>query len=352
MSLQVDIKKKLKGFTLDVTFEADGDCMGILGASGCGKSMTLKCIAGIEKPDSGRIVLNGKILFDSEKHINLSTQKRKVGYLFQNYALFPNMTVRENISVGLAASKENSNSRLEELAALFQLEGLENRYPWQLSGGQQQRVALARSLAYEPEVLMLDEPFSALDEYLKENLQIQVKEILNRYKGDILMVTHSREEVYRFCPKIAVVHNGHVVARGDTREIFQNPCHVTAAKLSGCKNISRIKRTGENRVYALDWNTELVTAESVGDEVRYIGIRAHDLQPVYDETYQENLISCLHPELPEGLFEQVVLFRTAEQSDSLLWWKVGKEQWREAFVQKLPEQFYLPPEALMLLTEE
>ena len=135
MSLQVDIKKKLKGFTLDVTFEADGDCMGILGASGCGKSMTLKCIAGIEKPDSGRIVLNGKILFDSEKHINLSTQKRKVGYLFQNYALFPNMTVRENISVGLAASKENSNSRLEELAALFQLEGLENRYPWQLSRG-------------------------------------------------------------------------------------------------------------------------------------------------------------------------------------------------------------------------
>ena len=89
-----------------------------------------------------------------------------------------------------------------------------------------------------------------------------------------------------------------------------------------------------------------------GDEVRYIGIRAHDLQPVYDGTYQENLISCLHPELPEGLFEQVVLFRTAEQSDSLLWWKVGKEQWREAFVQKLPEQFYLPPEALMLLTEE
>ena len=352
MSLQVDIKKKLKGFTLDVTFEADGDCMGILGASGCGKSMTLKCIAGIEKPDSGRIVLNGKILFDSEKHINLSTQKRKIGYLFQNYALFPNMTVRENISVGLAASKENPNSRLEELAALFQLEGLEKRYPWQLSGGQQQRVALARSLAYEPEVLMLDEPFSALDEYLKENLQIQVKEILNRYKGDILMVTHSREEVYRFCPKIAVVHNGHVVARGDTREIFQNPCHVTAAKLSGCKNISRIKRIGENRVYALDWNTELVTAESVGDEVRYIGIRAHDLQPVYDGTYQENLVSCLHPELPEGLFEQVVLFRTAEQSDSLLWWKVGKEQWREAFVQKLPDQFYLPPEALMLLTEE
>lgn len=356
MSLKVQIKKKLKGFTLDVAFETDRECMGILGASGCGKSMTLKCIAGIEKPDSGCIELNGRVLFDSEKKINLSPQKRRVGYLFQNYALFPNMTVSENIAVGLP--KGEARERVGELIALFQLEGLDQRYPWQLSGGQQQRAALARSLAYKPEVLMLDEPFSALDEYLKENLQMQVKEILSHYQGDILMVTHSRDEVYRFCPHIAVVHEGHVVAMGDTRDIFQNPRHVTAAKLSGCKNLSRAEKRGEYRIYASDWEVELTTAVPVEDGIRHVGIRAHDLVPLYDlvgkETSEgaQNRIPCRNPELPEGLFEQVVLFQAGSQAESVLWWKVSREQWTGAFQEKIPQAFYLPPEALMLLRED
>ena len=180
MSLQAAIKKRFSGFSLDVSLNTDGGVMGILGASGSGKSMTLKCIAGIETPDEGRIVLNGRVLFDSEKHINLPPQKRKVGYLFQNYALFPNMTVETNIAAGLSGSKEEKQEAVARMIRLFKLEGLEKRYPSQLSGGQQQRVALARILVYEPDVIMLDEPFSALDYYLKEQLQFQVREVLGR----------------------------------------------------------------------------------------------------------------------------------------------------------------------------
>ena len=157
MSLIVDIHRALGSFTLDVSFEAENGVTCLLGASGCGKSFTLKCIAGIEKPDSGHIELDGVVLFDSEKHINLPPQKRQVGYLFQNYALFPNMTVRQNILCGLHREKnrEEKERKLGEMLKLMQLEGLENHRPSQLSGGQQQRVALARILVNEPRMLML-----------------------------------------------------------------------------------------------------------------------------------------------------------------------------------------------------
>jgi len=170
MSLYVDIKKSLNGFKLDVNFEAGKQTTGLLGASGCGKSMTLKCIAGIEKPDSGVIMLNDKILFDSTKKINIPPQERNTGYLFQNYALFPNMTTLQNISIGLKLPKHERDKIVKEKITKFGLSGLENRYPNQLSGGQQQRVALARILAKEPDILMLDEPFSALDSFLKWQL--------------------------------------------------------------------------------------------------------------------------------------------------------------------------------------
>ena len=166
MSLFVDIRKKLKGFSLNVSFETNGDYLGVLGSSGSGKSMTLKCIAGIETPDEGLIILNGKVLFDSKKKINLKPQERNIGYLFQNYALFPNMTVEKNIGIGLKGSKYEKNRKINEIIEAFHLQGLEKKYPRQLSGGQQQRVALARCIIYKPDVLMLDEPFSALDTYL------------------------------------------------------------------------------------------------------------------------------------------------------------------------------------------
>jgi len=202
--LSVGIKKTLGKFHLSVSFEVESGVTGILGASGCGKSLTLRCIAGIDKPDKGVITINGQALFDSEKHINLPPQKRRVGYLFQNYALFPNMTVKKNILCGLRGEKDPVRRRMDlELAVkLLQLEGLENHRPHQLSGGQAQRVALARILVNRPRLLMLDEPFSAIDSDLRGYLQIEMKRLLDQYDGMVLLVTHDRNEAYHLCDRI------------------------------------------------------------------------------------------------------------------------------------------------------
>ena len=193
--LEVQIYKKLAEFDLDVSFQVNDNILGLMGASGSGKSMTLKCIAGIETPDQGRIVLNDRVLFDSEKKINVPIQKRNVGYMFQSYALFTNMNVYENISVGLRARKvKDVDIVVQKVMQQFRIFELASRYPKQLSGGQRQRVALARLMAYEPDVLLLDEPFSALDEDLKEDLLQELKSELQISKP-IIFVSHDKEEV-------------------------------------------------------------------------------------------------------------------------------------------------------------
>ena len=171
MAIHVEIEKSFKGFSLKTAFDSKSSATGILGASGSGKSMTLRCIAGIEKPDKGKIIINGRTVFDSEKKINLKPQERRIGYLFQNYALFPTMTVKDNIKCGFRGEKGTQDAKVADFVKRYHLDGLENRYPSQLSGGQQQRVALARMMIGEPEAILLDEPFSALDGYLKDTLQ-------------------------------------------------------------------------------------------------------------------------------------------------------------------------------------
>ena len=183
--LKVNIQKELKEFDLDVDFELKSKRLGILGPSGCGKSMTLKSIAGIVNPDDGFISLNDTVYFDSSNKTNLKPQKRNVGYLFQNYALFPNMTVEENIAIGLG--KDCDKNHLSEIIKRFHLNGLEKRYPRQLSGGQQQRVALARIMAYGPDVILLDEPFSAMDTFLKEQLRLELVNSLRDFDGFSIM---------------------------------------------------------------------------------------------------------------------------------------------------------------------
>ena len=191
MSLYVDIEKRLGAFRLQSKFEVADETLALLGASGCGKSVTLKCIAGIMTPDRGRIVLNGRVLFDSEKRTDLTPQQRRVGYLFQQYALFPNMTVEQNILCGIrAGSRSEKRALAAEKLRMFRLEGLEKKYPAQLSGGQQQRVALARILCSEPQAILLDEPFSALDSYLKWNLELELSDLLAGFRGPILWVSH------------------------------------------------------------------------------------------------------------------------------------------------------------------
>lgn len=209
--LEVQIYKKLAEFDLDVSFQVDDNILGFMGASGSGKSMTLKCIAGIETPDQGRIVLNGRVLFDSEKKINVPIQKRNVGYMFQSYALFTNMNVYENISVGLRARKvKDVDIVVQKVMQQFRIFELASRYPKQLSGGQRQRVALARLMAYEPDVLLLDEPFSALDEDLKEDLLQELKSELQISKP-VIFVSHDKEEVNYLCDLNYKIKQGEII---------------------------------------------------------------------------------------------------------------------------------------------
>lgn len=237
MSLIVDIEKKLGSFILRAKFETGHGTMALLGASGCGKSVTLKCIAGIMTPDRGRIVLDGITLFDSDQHIDLTPQQRQVGYLFQQYALFPNMTVAQNIQCGI---RTGSRTEKQQLTARqlrrFRLEGLERKYPSQLSGGQQQRVALARILASEPKAILLDEPFTALDSFLKWNLELELSDLLSDFDGPILWVSHDLGECCRNCRTVCVMENGASGTVTDMESLVRRPATQSAARLTGCRN--------------------------------------------------------------------------------------------------------------------
>ncbi|MBQ4495125.1 MAG: ATP-binding cassette domain-containing protein [Selenomonadaceae bacterium] len=265
MDLNVSIRKRLRDFTLEVAFRVRDEVFALFGASGCGKSITLKCIAGIETPDCGSITLNGRTLYDSAKNINLPPQARRVGYLFQNYALFPNMTVAQNITFAATGDKL---SKLKQNIERFQLHGLENAYPNQLSGGQCQRVALARVLASHAEFLLLDEPFSALDSYLKWQLELELVQILKHYGGAIL-VTHDRGEVFRLSDKVAVLHDGLISTVDSTQELFLNPKTLQAAILTGCK-VSRLRKIADNQFLAVDWDT-ILTAPP---DSKFVAVRA------------------------------------------------------------------------------
>ena len=227
MSVFVDIEKNLGSFHLNVKFEAGDETLALLGASGCGKSMTLRCIAGIETPDRGKIIVDGVTLFDSERKINLTPQQRRTGLLFQNYALFPNMTVFQNVSVG-AKRERDSQKRKDMIQSVmdgFDLSELADRYPHQLSGGQQQRVALARILVSSPRILLLDEPFSALDSHLRFKLEREVRDVIRRFGKTAVLVSHDRDEVYRMSDRIAIMEQGILVQNDSPMNIYRNPAN-------------------------------------------------------------------------------------------------------------------------------
>lgn len=282
MSLSVDIKKRLGSFQLDVSFEAQDatETLALLGASGCGKSMALKCIAGIERPDEGRIVLNDRVLFDSAAHVDVPVQQRRVGYLFQNYALFPTMTVLDNVLVGVReGSRDERRERAQAQIRAFRLEGLEDHRPAELSGGQQQRCALARIMANDPELLLLDEPFSALDGFLRWQLELELSDTLKAFPGGVVFVTHSRDEVYRMCDRVCVLTAGKSGRTVPTRELFDAPESLSEAVISGCKNVSAAVPAGPQTLDCTDWGVRLACGVSV-EGCDHVGLRAHFLRIV------------------------------------------------------------------------
>ncbi|MCL2366915.1 MAG: ATP-binding cassette domain-containing protein [Oscillospiraceae bacterium] len=326
MSLFVDIRKKLGNFYLDVCIETKNDVLGLLGASGSGKSMTLKCIAGIEKPDEGKIILNGITLFDCAKRINLPPQKRKVGYLFQNYALFPNMNVRQNILCGMHGEKDKTTKEhtLAKILEMTQLQGFEKHRPHELSGGQQQRVALARILVGSPNLLMLDEPFSALDSQLRARLQIDMREMLKEFGKSVLMVTHDRTEAYRLCHQIALVDKGKILAQKSTKALFADPESREAALMTGCKNIMDAEKTGEYELFVPAWGIHLTTALPIRAGLTAVGIRAH----YFNSRTNHNRYPVRCVEIIEEPFENIFQFRYEQQDENTpnIWWHVPKDR--------------------------
>ena len=325
MSLSVHIYKELDDFTLNVQFETDGDMMALLGASGCGKSMTLKCIAGLEEPDRGKIVLNDRVLFDSEQKINKSPQVRRVGYLFQNYALFPNMTVRHNLYTAVhRLPQEKRKAAVDEKLRSFRLEGLDDLYPRQLSGGQQQRVALARVLLNEPECLLLDEPFSALDSYLKWQTELELGELLRPYEGDVLLVSHDRDEVYRLCDTVCVLSDGKSEEKSTVRDLMAAPHTVSAALISGCKNFSRIRRVDATHVQCLNWGVTLETSQEVSSVCTYAGVRAHSFHIA--KSGEPNRFDARVVRVIDDTFSTILML-APEGGNAMLRVELSKEEW-------------------------
>ncbi len=303
MALSVDVQKQLGTFRLQVQFEAEDERLALLGASGCGKSVTLRCVAGIMTPDEGKIVLDGVTLFDSARKINLPPQRRHVGYLFQHFALFPNMTVEQNIAAAVR-DRTNRKETVNQLLRRFQLERTAQQRPEQLSGGQRQRAALARILASQPRTLLLDEPFSALDSYLKYQLELELMEALDEFPGTILWVSHDRGEVFRCCRRVCVIDKGVSHPVQSLRELFHAPDTEAAARLSGCKNFADAVPQGE-RVFLPEWGITLDCGQPVPAGVRRVGVRSRFIRPGTGE----NAFPCEVVRVVEDVFTAIVILR-------------------------------------------
>ena len=338
MALTARIKKRYGDFLLDVAFTAgDGERLALLGASGSGKSVTLKCLAGIHRPDEGRIEVDGRVLFDSASGVDLPPQRRHVGYLFQQYALFPNMTVEQNIAVGVR-DKARRREEVPRLIRLLRLEGQEKKRPGQLSGGQQQRVAL-------------DEPFSALDSHLKWQLELELQDLLAQFPGPVVWVSHDLGEVWRGCPRVCVLDGGRASPVMEMGRLMTDPVTVSAARLSGCRNCVPVRtgpEPGTVRVPA--WGGAVLRcAAPWRPEAAALAIRAEHIRPA--EPGDANTLPCRVERTAEDVSALLVLLRPrGAAEDGALWMAVAKDQ-RANFTEQKEIWAALPPERLMLLEE-
>lgn len=350
MALYCRISKNLGKFQLDVEFQSEDEIVALMGASGCGKSMTLKCIAGIEKPDSGLIIINGVTVFDSHKKINLPPQKRKVGYLFQDYALFPNMTVRKNILTVLPKEKRG---QIQDVLQAFQLEAVANQYPAQLSGGQKQRCALARMMVTEPEIIMLDEPFSALDSFLKWQMEQEVVTVLKNCTKPVLFVSHDRDEVYRICSKVVVIDGGINEPILSKQELYQHPHTYADALLTGCKNIIPVEDLG--REIQLPGHGITLNKPEGAHQIGYLGIRAKQILPAHGLkagqsaiTFPYRILDCT-----EGVFSMILMVGIEPSEDCrvdsglVLRWEIPKGEYQD--LKNHPKILAIPEEDILLL---
>ena len=356
--LVVDIEKELEAFTLKVKLSAAKGAVGLLGASGAGKSMTLRMIAGIVSPTRGHILLNGRTLFNSATGEKAPAAKRKIGVVFQDYALFPRMTVAENVGFGLGGlPKAERQARVHHHLQRMHIAELGDRYPAEISGGQRQRVAIARCMAIEPDALLFDEPFAALDPHLRRQMEEQLRETLADYDGAVLFVTHDMEEAFRFCSDLLVLEGGKVIASGPRQELFERPRTVVAARLTGCKNITAARRIGTHRVAIDAWGCELQTAEPIPESLTHVGMRSHQIGFVNAGSgageAKNNTFPCwlmATSEAPHEMTLYLHLHNAPGDSEiPHLQADVPKELWRALQAQPQPWQLNLDSKRLLLL---
>src|SRR5713226_2055869 len=267
-TVSVAITKRFPGFTLDVSWEAEQSVLGLFGPSGAGKTLTLQCLAGLIRPDAGRIVVGERVFFDAAAGVDLSPQQRRIGYVFQGYALFPHLTVVKNIAFGLRGRPRLDRARrISEVIERLGLGGLEQRYPRELSGGQRQRVALGRALAIDPALLLLDEPLSALDLPLRQALRDELREILSGWGTAAVVVTHDFTEAYRLADRIIVYEGGRVIQSAPRAELLWQPASAAVAGIMGLRNVLHgtvVKATPER--IQLRWRGQ--TLEAVNSPTR------------------------------------------------------------------------------------
>lgn len=314
--LDLSFKKTLGTFNLDISIQVNNELMVLFGPSGSGKTLTLQCIAGLMRPDSGFMQLNGVSYFDSAKGVSLPLNQRRTGYVFQDYALFPHMTVYGNVSYGISGEpKQTIKEKVSDLLSILRLEGLENRYPSELSGGQRQRVAIARALIVRPSLFLLDEPFAALDHPVRSKLRVDLKRIRGRFSTPTIMVTHDLEEAFILGDRIAVMNEGRTEQIGTREEVFYRPASKKVAKFFGIKNIFKGKVDSSAE--------ETVSVDSIG-----FHITAPHFFPLMNG---DSVEFCIRPEdvmilredrpVREGLSENIItghISEIVEQGPSFL----------------------------------
>jgi molybdate transport system ATP-binding protein len=358
--LEVRLKKTLPGFELDVAFAVDREILAILGPSGSGKTMTLQCIAGLVRPDEGYIKINDKVLLDSTEGICVPPRLRKVGFVFQNYALFPHFAVRDNIAYGIRhLPRPEREAKVGQLLEKMNIASLGHRYPRQLSAGQQQRVALARALATEPEVLLLDEPFSALDTQVKERLELELMALQSYYGGNVLLVTHNLAEGYKLASKIAVYESGRVVQCDNKSRVIGSPANRTVARLTGVRNLMR------GTIVKIDNGTVSVSIPELGGVIKVarrdagaytegkevtIGIRPEFIH--ITDSPGENTFTCTADRIVESISLTECYFHVDAEGPSRHWIEVSLPRLQGRCFQEGQNCFvFLPPEHVTLIAD-
>jgi molybdate transport system permease protein len=352
-SLSVDVQKSLPSFELCICLSAGREAMGLLGASGAGKSITLRMIAGLVRPDSGRIEVNGRALFDSRRGIDVAVAARRIGVVFQDYALFPHLTVFENVAYPLhGLPRGERTERVEQLLRALHVGHLAASRPGAISGGERQRVAIARCLAMNPEALLFDEPFAALDPHLRRATEEQLRETLRFYRGAVLFVTHDMEEAFRFCSGLVVLDRGRVIASGPRQQLFDNPQSVVAARLTGCKNIVAAERVDSSSLRVDAWECVLRTAAPGAEKIVAVGYRSHQFR-FGEQAVGENVFNCWLVEQSEAPHEMTLYLRLhgapVAGDAAHLQADLPKAAWQLLQQQPQPWKIQLAPERLLLL---